>query len=141
MIRHGNVLRTHDGELFHYGTGVWENVKDPPHLDMQNVGTITEGLFHQLAEGVEAHDTWDWDTVSQSLSNVIASNGNDTLDPFTKRMVKTAKQAWDVNKKSTKGGVYNAAPLCKSGDSVALQGKEFHDNDLSKVTKSKLLRM
>ena len=112
LQRHGHVLRTHDGELFHYDGGVWRNVKDPPPLDMQNVCTIAEGLFHTLGSKVEVESTWDWDRVSVALSGLIGESSSLTPSDFT-----------------------------KMAGSVAFKGKDTCNKDLAKGTKSKLLRM
>eukprot|EP00973_Karenia_brevis_P085660 11882708-Karenia_brevis.AAC.1 len=50
LMRYGRELRTHDGECFHYRTGVWRNLTEPSNLDMQNACTIAEGLYHSLAD-------------------------------------------------------------------------------------------
>ena len=141
LQRHGHVLRTHDGELFHYDGGVWRNVKDPPPLDMQNVCTIAEGLFHTLGSKVEVESTWDWDRVSVALSGLIGESSSLTPSDFIGVMVKKGKEARDKNKIDTKGKTYLALPLHKMADSVAFKGKDTYDKSLAKGTKSELLRM
>jgi hypothetical protein len=142
LLRYGSALRVHEGELFQYLSGVWVNIKDPPLLDMRDACTIAEGLFHTLADDIDVEvDTWKWEKVAQRIKSIVTGYKDNGAKMLKDAMIAKAKAAWDINRKSTGGKVYNAKPLAKMADAIAARAKEFFESDLPRKDKSQLLRL
>ena len=68
-------------------------MKEPPILDMQNVCTIAEGLFHSLGEVLNETYTWDWDVVASKLGETITSGSFYSPADFIHVMTRKSKES------------------------------------------------